>query len=571
MKKFFISIILVFSIVASAFALVACNDNGDDTTTPPPTPVFDFTKPADLPDYGLTIEWIGLDGNATTFIKNRPTAIIFNGESDYNRKEVLNLDPEIYNSGVIKANATLQQTSYFWYRQGFNVGIFHYENFADDTTENVNKKIYNSSAMTYINKDGNTVTTTPDFNLTEAFISAWLKTATSDDLALSGGKYLQEVRFIGNGVGACLALSCADYLNYLYENGWVGVGYLADRIDIIDPYFSNAGTATVVDFYDQTTLGSALAYNAQIIKNLTAKGVVMDMVESDAEFYDSYDSRYTGVSIIDGNVTLTNEGDSALYLQIKECLPYVNFNETFSEKLPETYRKYERSTLDWWLYTINGSDLADVSTQSETDIRPMIDGFNKTGTAVSSSVKYAVTAWTPTIYLRAVRGHEYRIATYNKTTGKETAKVIDRFQAESYQISDISIDDTYSVCGYVYKAEANSYFVNLNRDAYLSGVKVIITVTDEDENVTTHSVTTSADGFYYYNVGKDNLGAAVNIVAVTPSKDYSYTASDATSTSNYKFYNKNTILSASGLNTTLSSTQDQNFYLYFANCGFSVK
>lgn len=569
MKKFIIAIILILTITASTFALVACNDKGEDFT-PKEAPSFEFTKPSDLPDYGLTIEWIGMDGNATTFIKNRPVAIIFNGESDYNRKEVLNLDPEIYNSNVMEKDYTLKQTSFFWNRQGFNVGIFHYENFADDTTENVNKKIYNSSAMTYINKDGNTVTTAPDFNLTEAFISAWLKTASSDELAKSGGKYVQEVRFIGNGVGACLALSCADYLNYLYENGWVGAGYLADRVDIIDPYFSNAGAATVVDFYEQTTIGSALAYNAQIIKNLTSKGVIMDMVESDAKFYDSYDSRYTGVSVIDGVASLTEDGDSGLYLQIKKSVAYLHFTETFSEKLPETYQKYERSTLDWWLYTINGSDWSQVDKQSESDIIPMIDGYDKTGTTIATSVKYAVTAWTPTIYLRAVRGHEYKMARYSRTTGKTTDKVMDRFQAESYQISDLKIEETYSVCGYVYKVEDDSNFVNLNRNAQLGGVKIIITVTDDEDKATTHTVTTEADGFYSFNVGHENLGASVNILAVTPSKDYSYTSSDATSTSNYKFFNKNTITTSSGLNATLTSTKNQNFYIYFANCGFKV-
>ena len=162
------------------------------------------------------------------------------------------------------------------------------------------------------------------------------------------------------------------------------------------------------------------------------------------------------------------------------------------------------------------------------------------------------------------------MARYSRTTGKTTDKVMDRFQAESYQISDLKIEETYSVCGFVYKVEDDSNFVNLNRNAQLGGVKIIITVTDDEDKSTTHTVTTEADGFYYFNVGHENLGASVNILAVTPSKDYSYTASDATSTSNYKFFNKNTITTSSGLNATLTSTKNQNFYIYFANCGFKV-
>lgn len=577
MKKFLLVSVLVLCMIASAFCLIACNTD-ENEETPFVAPSFDFTKPEGLPDYALTIEWIGKDGNSTSFVPNRPTAIIFNDATEYNRKEGINLDTEAYNANVIDSKISLKKVSHLWYRQGWNIGVFHYENFADDSRANVTNKIYNSSSMTYVNVDGEVVTKAPDFNLTEAFISQLLKSTTSDALALGSGKYIQELRFIGNGVGASLAVSAGEYLDYLYENGAVGVGYLPDRIDLIDPYFSNTGVATVVDFYSQTTLASALTYNSKAIVELADKGTVFTLVESDSKFYDSYDNRYSGVSVIDDKVTFTEDGDSKLYLDIKKNVAYLNFRETFSSKLPESYKDLRRSTLDWFLYTINGSDLGDnsseyerVDTISDTDIRPMIDGFNMTGTGTSSSVKYSVSAWTPTVYLRAVRGREYNMERYS--SGKKTTYTMERFRAENFQISDITIDDYYAVCGYVYEDVDKSYFVNLNRSG-IANATIFMTITVQDEKTDVSktkeiSIKSDKDGFFFYNLGPDNLGASIVMKVTPPQHYYRYTSTDANATSNYLYHSKNTITTAGGLSTTLSSTKNQNFFLYFANCGLT--
>ncbi len=571
MKKILLVSILVLSIVATAVCLVACNPD-DDGANDFVAPSFEFTRPEGLPDYALTIEWIGKDGNATSFVPNKPTAIVFGGVSEYNVKDGINLSKEVYGN-ALSSGFELKQTSHLWYRQGWNIGVFHYENFADDKESNVNDKIYNSNKMTYLNVDGEPVTTTPDFNLTEAFISAYLKACTSDGLAKSGGKYVQEVRFIGNGVGANLAISCAEYLDYLYENGAVGVGYLADRIDVLDPYFSNTGVATVIDFYPQTTLGSALSYNSKAIVELADKGTVFTLVESNPEFYDEYDVRYQGVSVIDDKVTFTDTYDSALYLDIKEKVAYLNFRETFSSKLPEAYQSLKRTTLDWFLYTINGSDYGSVSVQgSDTDIRAMLDGYNMPGVTPASSVKYAVSAWTPTIYMRAARGHEYNMKTYDKYDLKTADYTLEKFASESRQISDFTMEDGYAVCGYLYLQEDDTHFINYNRTARLENAKVTINVTlnQEGENSKSELIVVEADkdGFYYCSLGESRVGANVAISAVTPSKNYTYSTSDATSSSNYKHLNKNMITTAGGISTTLSDTANQAFFLYFASCGF---
>ena len=129
------------------------------------------------------------------------------------------------------------------------------------------------------------------------------------------------------------------------------------------------------------------------------------------------------------------------------------------------------------------------------------------------------------------------------------------------------MDNAYAVCGYVYLQEDPTYFVNLNRSAYLENITINISIT-LDNKTTTAQVKTSSDGFYFYHLGKDKLGASVAITVATPSKDYSYAQSDANSSSNYKFINKNLITSSNGISTTFSSTANQNFFLYFCSTAF---
>ncbi len=576
MKKVLTSVILVICLIVGLVSLVACNDP-EAPETPFVAPSFDFERPEGLADYSLKIEWFNSKGEATTFNPNRPTAVIFTA-STYNVKEGINLDYENDYTASVR-EGTLQTTSFLWNRQGFNVGVFHYEAFADDTDDNVVNKIFYSGAMTYKDTEGAIGTSAVDFNLTEAFISAWLK-VTEDATALSngGGRYMQEVRFIGNGTGAVLALSVAEYLDYLYENGAISDGFLADRVDLIDPYFSNRGIATLVDFYPQTTVGSALLYSSNAVTELATKGTVFTVVESDAKYYESYKendgSVYDGIEEIDGNVSLSENGrDTSLYLKIKQNSAYLNFSESYSTKLNDSYSARERSTLDWFLYTVNGSEFTSVSNLYETDIRPVVDGLNMAQTSVSTSTRWGVSAWTPTAYLRAMRGYEYRMAKYSSSKG-ETAFTMDRLQAESYQISNVkryteeSPTMLYAICGYVYEQKDNSEYVNLNRSSALEGVTVDVSVSLNGK--TTHfSQKTGTDGFYMIDLGAKYAGASVTVTVATPSKDYSYAESSATTSNNFRFVSRNLINKAEGITVTLDSTKELNYLVYFANVAFT--
>ena len=581
MKKLTVLILLIAVIAVCCGLLVACKD--DETSDPVAgsykVKVPSVTAPIGLADYALTIEWLDSDGNPTEFIANRPTVIVFPGVGDYDDKFTTNLDPDVYSTaGVLSSSASNfhLKLSYYWTRNFFNIGVFHYENFADDTYANVNAKIYSASRMTYIKSDGSSVTAAPSFNLTEAFVSAWLK-VNSSSLIGSTDKKMMEIRFTGVNVGANLALSCADYLEEMYNAGLIGSEYIPNRVDILNPYFSNVGDSVVVDYREQTTLGSALTYNSTIVEKLAGYGVVMDMVESDEYFYSSYGENYTGIEEQTDGVVWSEEGDSGAYLRIKRNVAYLEFRESFSSKYPTTYvsEAYAADTavLHWFLYTVNGSDYTSIGAQTYTDQRPVLDGYNMTGVAASTSVKYGVSAWTPTVYLRAMRGVTYEMKRYNSSssaTSKFSDYTMTGFQAESYQVSDLTMEKMYSVCGYIYVSDdENSPFVDLRRDHLLSGVTVTLVAKESNGDGPTRNftVTTSSDGFYMCNIGRENLGYTVAVSVEKPSNRYATLTTTNENTSNYLNVTRNSIFADSGASVTMNSTDNTNFFVAIYNGG----
>ena len=574
-----LAILLVLTLITGLVAVtVACNDD-DVTPEQPQDYKFNYegiTQPAGINDYELKIEWIDAEGKETTFKNQKPVVILFAGITENTRKESYTLPEDVYVRDILSSSIkdTLNRnTASYWIKAGYNVGVFHYESFADDTLDNVSKKIYSKAFNTYktlANEVG-----TANFNLTEAFVSAWKSVVDVADL--SGNNInMFEVRFIGNSVGANLALSASDYLYEMYVAGKIAGNAVPNRVSIINPYFSNMGDATTVDYRTEKTIGSALSYNNQLIEKLAKKGMIFDMYESDEDFYDSYGDRYTGV-VVSGNegetvVNFTDTGDSALYLNIKKYVAYVNFTETFSQEFPESYKRYDRVVLDWYLYSMGGSDNGSVSVRDD-GYRAHLDNYSHSSVSYTS-LKYAVTAWTPTVYLRAVRGVEYKMVTISGSTVKPYYMSI--FQSETNQKSNMNILSDYFLCGYVYNAIDDTDFVNLRYDARLSGVKVNLSVAPTDPSnsnaldsskIKEYSVYTEEDGFYRFNMPENTYGYKVDVAVVTPSKNYSYRTNSASS-GTWQNVTTNSIV-ANGNIATMSGTAENNFYLIIRNCGLN--
>ena len=292
-------------------------------------------------------------------------------------------------------------------------------------------------AHIHIEKDEATLTLTPNqpVMLNKAFVLAYAK-----EHNVSTDKLIQEFDPLADDTFSN-PYDVADYLNALYEQQKIPAVYLANRIDLLNPYLSHTGINTVVDYREQTTVGSQLKYSSELIVKLASQGVVFDLVEGREKYYEYDNTNYSGIEVTtsDGKVSVTflDTGDSAHYLDIKENVAYLNFKETFSTKtsyaqaFDNASLAADRAVLDWYLYTVNGSDYTSVGKQGNA--HPMLDGYNRTGvTSGTSVVKYGVSAWTPTVYLRAVRGVEYKQARYTSST--ESAYTLSDFQAENFQV-----------------------------------------------------------------------------------------------------------------------------------------
>ena len=212
-----------------------------------------------------------------------------------------------------------------------------------------------------------------------------------------------------------------------------------------------------------------------------------------------------------------------------------------------------------------------MTAQTGTDLKAMLDGLNYPGVITSTSVKYGISAWTPTVYLRAVRGVSYEMKRYNSSssaTTKYSEYTMTSFQAEAYQISDLTMDKMYSVCGYIYEAaDEYSPYVDLRRDHLLGGVTVNLVATKTDSPKRTFTVTTSRDGFYICNIGKENIGYTVAVSVEKPSNKYATLQTTNSSSNNFANVTRNSILTDSGASVTMNSTENTNFFVAVYNGG----
>ena len=126
----------------------------------------------------------------------------------------------------------------YWLKQNYNIGIFHYENFADDDLEKLSKKLFNSVDMRYKTEDGYENVKIPNYSLTEILAAVFINEIPEEAFGM-------EIRLVGNGVGANLALALSDYLYTFYEKGKIKPAILPSRLSLIDPYLSPIRLRTI--------------------------------------------------------------------------------------------------------------------------------------------------------------------------------------------------------------------------------------------------------------------------------------------------------------------------------------
>lgn len=542
--------VLIVALVLSLTLVFTLRDRGSEDKLPSMIKASSIAYLDEIQDKeNLYFEWL------RPYSSQKPTAIIIHGETTGKGTEkfTMDLDAAEYtfkksnesttdyvvaeNIGYKAQGLNLALSNYWLSVSGWNVAVFHWERFADEENpEDLLSKLFSVPKMRYSDGNGGYETTrVPRNSLTEVFVSLYLEEMKEK---LSGN----EIRFIGNGVGADLALSAAHYMALYVNDGQIEKNYLPLRMALCDPYLSVDNMFLASDkipWAEISTTEGMMSVANEMLSVVAGYGAAVEMIESK--------EISTRQVIVDGSTTTQNvakyaydieksEKAEVVFKKLKEKLTYLEFRESYSVKFSDEYMKLKRIALDWYLYSIIGSDdsgnagntyasgyprsLSDFQTYynysgfnwAPNETRPLMNNRqlnnDSSSTAPSSRGRnFGLSAWTPTVYTRALRGISFSMQKYLTKTTKTTVHgnsvftfsdyTMPLFRSENFQLSDQS--DYTLVCGYVYADTNGDSFMN---DGYNGIADAFITVNittgsgDSTKKVSSFFVTTDSTGFY---------------------------------------------------------------------------
>ena len=595
-----VAVVAVLLCISLCAALAGCKEKTNEKT--------ELIKSSDIAyldeikeSGNLTFEWL------KPYSASKPTAIIMPGESD-GRKFSMTLDDKEYTfkSELLTTGYTVEKgigykaqglnldLSYYWLNVSeWNVAIFHWESFAvENKPEDVVAKFYSLPKMRYYKGEGSYETTkVPHNNLTEITASLYyeeMKKCYGD--TLKGAVNGKEIRFIGNGVGADLALSVASYLNAVSAGGSIDKNYLPTRIALCDPYMSIEDMHmpdNKLPWTGISTTDGMIKVVDGLLTEVTDYGAVVEMIETEevkTEIVDNNGQSDTKKTYSYAYNIEKSEKAEESYKSIKNKVAHLTLSESYSVRFSEEYKSLKRTALDWYLYSIVGSDDADNTAGGEYSIGYpknlgdfqtyyTYDGFNwgknmtrpimnnralnndsNSGIARSRGKNFGVSAWTPTVYTRALKGITFTLQkkAIKNSIGTDihgnykysmADYVMPYFRSENFQKSN---QENYTlICGYVYTDVNKDGFIN-DGFAGLADAKLNVKVTTGDKTTTVvaeFSVNADKNGFYvikFDDKTKDSEGALskagysfstehkVEISFVPTSHDY-YGIADVTS------------------------------------------
>lgn len=161
--------------------------------------------------------------------------------------------------------------SKIWVRDGWNIGIFYWDQFADEESPgDAEAKIWSATSsvgMRYRTSSTGlqTAGVPPEMSVTDLFVTDFIHLANA-----GSGQTPKEVRFAGGSLGVQLAVNAAATLHEKAASGAVGSGWLPSRIALLDPFFSSGFT---------NSLGASTASltNKEIARLHDDSGVVFEL------------------------------------------------------------------------------------------------------------------------------------------------------------------------------------------------------------------------------------------------------------------------------------------------------
>lgn len=312
-------------------------------------------------DYG--IYWFGT-GNTSikaepgvsnpNFNSNKPTIIYAhgwqNGSTVENSRETFNYfeNDNDYGINVNSANA--------WINAGWNIGIFYWEQFADETeVKDAEAKIWSAQGprgMRYKTTNGN--------YSTNANISVSASELFYQEFAsVMNGYTGNNIRIAGHSLGNQMAIAVTEKINANIENGNIAANLLPSRVALLDPFYSKGNKG----FLNNNTTGEVAVDYAT---DLLDEGVLF-------EYYQT--SGITDLLIGDANDDLKDlsayvsqrpwyipsTGIAAKHIAAPN-LYFLSFNSDAPDEV----------TIRWWRRTDTGNDALSAAT-SDARLIEMLD------------------------------------------------------------------------------------------------------------------------------------------------------------------------------------------------------
>lgn len=522
-RKAKILLLTVIAIMAAAFALFGCEKKEEFLK------ISDVKGLEEVRDKGtLIFEW--LDG----YDEEKPTLFVFHGETDENEVFTINLDAQVYGEEVtylsedtnaekigLKGNGLkltddgkfYDMQSYWTDTAKFNVAVFHAEKFLCEGADASIAKIYTTYKSRYVD-GGETVECNFGYSLSEIVAAIYYNECIEKNI----GK--REIRFLGYGVGANIALACAHYLN-LASGKTIENAYLPSRLTLCDPFITEKSAEFDEINYGGITAEKGTAFiAATMIEDISVSPVAVEIVSSEEVDGEKRTYAYE-------NQTVSGE----TYEKITENAATLILSESYSTKSSYTaYKNKKRVAFDWYVYSVIGSDdsaswkaesqkypigyphaygdLPNTSTRSVNwgtgGRRPILNDRKRTNdvradAGATAGKNFGISAWTPTEYVNAIEG-----LIFTQREAKGSSENTDEHGNYVYEYVDYVLP-TFKSENYQYSAFggetriSGKFYLDENGDGYINdgdnrlAVTFFVTVQDNKGNVLVERAETKTD------------------------------------------------------------------------------
>lgn len=210
------------------------------------------------------------------FDPSRPTLIFFHGWQPTTIQHDYRLSFDYHLNDPQFCPRSTPCASNFWIMKGWNMGIFYWDQFADEPLpELAEAKIWSPQGyvgMRYMTSTGEYQTdgVPKGASVTDLFVNTFRSLADA-----SQGKAPQELRFAGASLGAQLSVHSAATLWALAESGSISSAWLPSRVALLDPYFTERMPVINPQSYTAGTSTAALVEGE--VASLRKSGVIFEL------------------------------------------------------------------------------------------------------------------------------------------------------------------------------------------------------------------------------------------------------------------------------------------------------